>query len=71
MLIMKNYPQKEGADAKMKKNNFLFNLLAWGLLIFGMGVFLFTKETTIVIRISSAVCCVTAGVLFEVGRRRT
>ena len=55
----------------MKKNNFLFNLFAWGLLIFGMGVFLFTKETTIVIRISSAVCCVTAGVLFEVGRRRT
>ena len=53
----------------MKKNNFLFNLLAWGVLAFGMGVFLFVKETTIVVRFFSAASCVSAGVLFEVGRR--
>jgi|GEM_PF-988244 len=47
----------------MRKRSLVLTTLSWLILLCGLSVFLFVKETTLTIRLFSILCCVVAFVI--------
>lgn len=52
----------------MKNKHLILKILGWSVLLLGMAMFLFTKETTLIDRVIAVSCCIVAFVLFRLER---
>lgn len=54
----------------METRNRIIRILAWAILIIGMGYYLFSKDNSVKEKTITIACCLIAGVLFWLGRKQ-